>query len=196
MVSHRTLTAGGESDPVIPPAQQRRALKVVNDVNRHVKVMRRFDGRINNLQLFSAITRACDGKEIAQSDRQWHDHPIVQLLLQRRDRYQELERDVRRYQDVINDFAPTGKTEQALKAAAVVAICKLEMQSHKELEAMELCLSQIRKELGLHLMNCQKFVTDLIKISQAERFLQYKTGGGDTDMTDDLLDAKLADAEG
>lgn len=190
-----TLIVGG-SDPVIPPAQQKRALRILNDVNKHVKIMRRFDGRINNLRLFEDFTHPV-GHPLAKSRVEWSDHPQIQLLLQRRDRYQALTDQIATYEAVIARFHPDVEDAGGFRAKmeAISSVARLKVQQSKELEAMEVALALIRKEMTVHLHTCQKFVTDMVKISQFERALAKKIGTSNEDLPDDVLDAKLADAE-
>lgn len=182
----RTLIASGESDPVIPEAQQRRCLRILNDVNRHVKVMRRFDGRMNNLRLFDDFVHPT-GRVLNRSIPEHADHPMVQLLLQRRDRYEAITRDIARYEKVLEN---SGDFEG--KGNAIGWLCKLKVQGSRELEAMEITMIAIRKEMNVHLHTCQKFVTDVIKISQLERLLSKKLGGNLSDQSDELIDAEIA----
>lgn len=188
------LIAGGESDPVIPPAQQRRCLKIVNDINKHVKVMRRFDGRINNLRLFEDFVHL-QGHVLSRSRVEYSDHPLIQLLLQRRDRYTALQAQIDTFERELAKYTPAADDAVGWNARmnAMSNVAKLKVQQSKELEAMELSLTNVRKELTIHLHTCQKFVTDMVKISQAERMLAKKLGSRDGDISDELLDAQLAD---
>jgi hypothetical protein len=186
------LIPGDDSDPMIPPAQQKRALKIINDVNKHVKIMRRFDGRINNLRLFEDFVHL-QGHVLTQSRVEYSDHPLIQLLLQRRDRFQQLQKDIDQYQKIIDGFSPVDKSDYIVRVEAITAVAKLKVQQSKELEAMEISLTNIRKEMTIHLHTCQKFVTDMVKISQHERLLAKKLGGTTEDLSDEFIDAKLAE---
>ncbi len=186
------LIGAGDGDPIIPQAQQRRALKIINDVNKHVKIMRRFDARINNLRLFEDFVHL-QGHLLSRSRVEYSDHPLIQLLLQRRDRYQELQKHVDQYQKIIDGFSAESESDRDAKMDAITAVVKLKVQQSKELEAMEISLTNVRKEMTIHLHTCQKFVTDMVKISQAERLLSKKLGSGSEDMSDAFIDAKLAE---
>lgn len=185
------LSVGRQGDPIIPPAQQRRSLKIINDINKHVKIMRRFDARINNLRLFDDFVHL-SGIPLGRSQVEYKDHPQIQLLLQRRDRYQKLLREVELYKAVISGSGASGEK----KCDAIMSVSRLEVQAHRELEAMEVCFTNIRKELSNHINTVQKFVADVIRISQVERMIRHKMGTDDEDLTDAAIDAKIEAADG
>lgn len=189
------LIPAGNDDPTLSPDQQRRALRILNDVNRHVQTMRRFEARLNTMHLFKGFVHP-QGQPLSKSEVTYKDHPLVQLLLERRDRYDRMEEQIAQYQAVVDDFSPDGKSEQALKVNAIIHLAKLKMQQSDELEAMESNLIALRKMTTVHLHTCQKFITDIVKISQYERLLRQKAGTNAEDLSDEALDAQIEKVTG
>lgn len=187
------IIVGGGNEPAIPAAQAKRALRILNILSRHVTIMRRFDARVNNLRLFTDFVRPHDGMAISRSKIEWSDHPQIQLLLQRRDRYDELTREMDKYARILEETPAQTPGENTAKFKALDSLAKLRYQQHKELEAMEIAIQDIRKTLAAHLHSCSKFVTDMAKVVQAERLINNKTGTDEHGASNAQIDAMLAE---
>jgi hypothetical protein len=160
----------------------------LQDLRKTERTQRRLLGRVNTLQLLGDIANP-DGGLCKRSDRQWRDHPQIQLLLERRDRYQCMEEEIRGFKSAIEEFEHTAdKSDAQAIVSAYGSLARLRTQQSAEMTAMEACLTNLRKEGTAHTGQLAKIVSDLAKLEQNWLMHKERLGGRSTD---DLQDAEL-----
>lgn len=148
----------------------KRALAIVNGIQRKVSVARRLDGRLNNLSLFQEFTRelkTADGvvsQTAKMSVPEWADHPDVQLLLMRRDRVLELRRDA----DTARQIAEHREAEPETRRDAIMAMSRLRALETEELDAISKKLDTLRAESTKHWSMVAKMLSDITKLRQTD----------------------------
>lgn len=184
--------------------RDKRVLALVNGVNKKVTTARRFDARINNLQLFGAIAQTLpDGQvvERAESIPMWNDHPDVQMIFIRRERYRKIEREIDMMQKSIDDGLWDEDHPKA-KFNFMARIADLRVQQNKELTAIEMKLDTIRRWSSSHWETVIKMLTDMRKIVQSDtqhndkmRLMEKKTSRDVRSILAEVTDSEMTDAD-
>lgn len=124
------------------------------------------------------------------SQREWRDHPQVQLLLERRDLYQKADALLEAAKEKWDEVGHSEDLSPRDVAATIRALGQLAADRQAHLEAMEITLAQLRKEFGSHLNTLAKLVSDFAKIQQQwamhREKLESKLGDEDDIPDEDL----------
>lgn len=160
-----------DSRALISEKDARLLNRIMLDIAKEVRIDRRFNGRVNNLQLLADRKRP-DETVCRMSEPEWKDHPQIQLLLERRDRYLSSRQNLEIAQDAIakcrNEIDP-----QELPRV-LQNLVKLENQVSDHLEAMESVFVAIRRETAGRTKNLISMVTEAAKMAENARISAEK----------------------
>lgn len=157
-------------------------VKRLKDMERNERTHRRLQGRLNNLHLFRDHTHP-SGNAVAISREEYRDHPLVQLILARRDRIEQLRGDADNLRKRIETFEDTA--EPKVVVSAHQALTRLESMINTEMEAIEACLAKCMVSqdhyLGRHAQLVNALMTIVARLSKSAQ------------TEDDITDAELAE---
>jgi len=142
--------------------------RILLDIAKEVRVDRRLNGDLNNLQLLKDAVSP-EGQIRPMTRVSWKHHPQLQLLLERRDRYLKIEQEIAGFKETLQDWRPKEDCDYQAKAEAYQDLARLRKQQDSELEAMELCLKAMRKEGGTRTMNLTMMLNSAAKLSESRR---------------------------
>jgi hypothetical protein len=101
-------------------------------------------------------------RTITPSKQEWAEHPDVQLLLMRRDRVVQLQRDIATAREIAEHR--DANLEQRIDA--MKAVSRLESTVALEIDAMDKKLNTLRAESNRHWQLVSKLLGDLAKLRQ------------------------------
>lgn len=139
--------------------------RIMLDIAKDVRIDRRFNGRINNLQLLGDRKRP-DETVCRMSEPEWKDHPQIQILLERRDRYLSCKNALTQAQTIL---ASVTFNEPDDFLVALRDVAKLEAQSDANLKAMETCFVAIRHNGAQRTKSLTDIVTKAASIAETAR---------------------------
>ncbi len=155
-----------ESRALISEKDARLLNRIMLDIAKEVRIDRRFNGRINNLHLLGDFHRP-DETVAKMSIPEWKDHPQIQILLERRDRYLQTRANLEIARTALADYSNQIDPEEFPKA--LMALAKLEGQCADHLKALESCFVAIRHEGMTRTKLLTSMVTDAAQMAESSR---------------------------
>lgn len=142
-------------------AAEQRQKKLVRALEKFCRTTRGTQYRMNRLVLFGENA----------SEREWRDHPLIQLMLERRDQYRRLDAAVTTAESKIRDFKDSDTIQDGLRELA-----RLDEQRQRHLDAIEGPLESLTKDLTASvaqisklLAEAQSMTMELKRMEQRER---------------------------
>lgn len=132
-----------DGEEIVPlKSDDREGKNAWRNLVRFIRTTRKFQGRINTLRLWTEAIGPTGKVHKKIAEVEYDDHPQVQLILERRDRYNELREDIEKQKELAAD--PGLDTE--LRCKLFESINAMTTRADKELIAIELVMAQIRRE--------------------------------------------------
>jgi hypothetical protein len=118
--------------------------RTYQQLKKFVQSLRRDQGRVNTLRLWEPAVHP-DGVEVKGiSEVEWKDHPAIQLILARRDRYNELRRRIECLNGLLDDKSVSAEG----RVDGYKTLAGLEKAAQAELIAIEQALMDLRREFA------------------------------------------------
>ena len=154
-------------------------MRALRDFAKEERTNKRFQGRINNLRLFMDHSHPA-GHALSKSVEEYRDHPLIQVLLRRRDRAATLEADLTRLRAILEDGGDQDIIVQISKT-----ITRTEELLSAEYHAMEVTLVSCTKSCDARLTRLSSFAQKLMVLAAK---IQSGAGG-----SEEWTDAELAE---
>jgi len=130
-----------QTPAVVDVAPSRLAKRMVLDIAKDFKVQRRYAQRLNTMHLLKTV-QDYQGRSCKLTEVSWSDHPQIQLLLERRDKYLAAMRTAELARSIVED--PSLRSED--RAEALSNLAHYERIADGHLSAMETILKEARKD--------------------------------------------------
>lgn len=153
---------GNESAPLRADDNDGRA--TYRRLQAFVRSHRRDQGRVNTLRLWIAARNDSGDviKDLAEVERT--DHPSVQALIERRDRYNEIRERIEQLQGILDGNIDTESGGKHDRIRAFETYERLSARAEKELAAIEHCLLDLRKEFASSAKTMAQILVEAAKL--------------------------------
>lgn len=174
------------ADEVVPlKGEDKDGLATYRQLMKFVKSVRRDQSRVNCLRLWPGGVQH-NGRANEASEVWWNDHPSIQAILERRDRYNELAERMGKLKGLLED----GEVSAEARVDGYRTYDNLQRQLSNELRAIEENLQDMRREFAGSAKTMAGILVEAAKMRHA-----YKVHQDRMDLAKGADPAHLSSAE-